>query len=61
VRAFAVSFVLLAMVVGLSNCGGGSSSGVSTPMGPVAESGVVSVVGTSGVLSNGASVAVTVQ
>ncbi len=59
-RFVAAAFALLLMVV-LSNCGGGSSSGTPIQTGPVAESGTVTVTGTSGPFTSSANVSVTIN
>jgi hypothetical protein len=57
----AAAFAML-LVIGLSSCGGGSSGGSSSSSpNPTPESGVVTVVGTSGSLTKSISVAVTIQ
>jgi subtilase family serine protease len=60
-QPFAVAFAVL-LVVGLASCGGGSSSSTTGVIsGGVSETGEVTVVGSSGSLSNSITIAVTVQ
>jgi subtilase family serine protease len=59
-RPFAVAFTLL-MVVGLSSCGGGNNTSASIPSGTTTpETGLVTIVGTSGSLSNTITISVSV-
>ena len=58
VSALACGFCLL-LLMALSSCHGGSSASLST--GSVAESGLVTVVGSSGSVTNSATVSVTIQ
>jgi hypothetical protein len=59
-RPFAVAFTLL-MVVGLSSCGGGNNTSASIPAGTTTpETGLVTIVGTSGSLSNTITISVSI-
>ena len=63
-RMIGVAFTLL-LAVGLTSCGGGSSSTTTTTTTTVtttpAETGTVTITGTSGALSNSTSIALSVQ